>query len=342
MRLGITPQMSIRVAGLHSCTVVRTPSGDSSVYQLFRGFREWCPSSCVLFNVTHNLVLQSLKHQFRELGVRFDAVGPSGHCESKSLELVSFADDTTGVTHVSGQPHVETAICDTLRQLGHKAHPDKFERLAARLNAACGTSTVRFLGHHTGADGSTREDTKQRLASARQIWWKLKKQSRSSVCHSVFVVGFLNPQCSRVSYTVQKYAPSRSHRHWVFAGKCIRHLYHRKCYTSVLTYMKEKHLTMTDLRCELGLKDVERSFAQRQCSYLGHLVRLPSDRVERSVLSLSMGTLSAASTPQGNMFSRQVRRHSEVPEEQWELEWVTFAGAGREEPDRGGAWRRAS
>ena len=85
-----------------------------------------------------------------------------------------------------------TAISNTLRKLGHKAHPDKFERSAAHsqaahLNADCWTPAVRFLGHYIDADGSTREDTKQRLASARQIWWKLKKKFQSSVCHCVFV-----------------------------------------------------------------------------------------------------------------------------------------------------------
>ena len=162
-----------------------------------------------------NLVSQSLKRQFKELGIRFHAVDSSGHWESKPLGVVSFADDTTGVTRVSGQPYVETAISDTLRQLGHKAHPDKFERSAAdsqgaHLNADCWTPVVRFVGHNIDADGST-------LASASQIWWKLKKKFQSSVCHSVFVVGFLQPRCSRVSFMVQKHVLSQS-QHSIVSG----------------------------------------------------------------------------------------------------------------------------
>ena len=40
--------------------------------------------------------------------------------------------------------------------------------------------------------------------------------------------------------------------------------------------------------------------------------------------------------------TRQVMRNSEVPEELWDSEWATFAGAGPEEPDRGAARRRAT
>ena len=121
----------------------------------------------------HNLVLQSLKRKFKEPGVRFDAVGSSGHWESKSLEVVSFADDTTGVTHVPGQPQLDTAMSDMLRQLCHKAHPDKCECLAAHsqaahLNAACWTPAVRFLGHDIDAmEGPERTPNNVSLQRAR-------------------------------------------------------------------------------------------------------------------------------------------------------------------------------
>ena len=65
---------------------------------------------------------------------------------------------------------------------------------------------------------------------------------------------------------IRSFSRPELHRYWVFVGKCIRYLYHRKCRTGVLTQMKEKHLTMTDLRCELGLEDVKWYITQRQCS----------------------------------------------------------------------------
>ena len=103
---------------------------------------------------------------------------------------------------------------------------------------------------------------------------------------------------------IRSFSDQELHRHRFFVNKCVRYHHHRKCRIGVLTYMKEKHLTMTDIRCQLGLKDVEWYIAQRQCSYLGHLVRLPSERIERSVLS----KVSVASTPQGRSFGNVCAR----------------------------------
>ena len=133
--------------------MVRTPSGDSSAHQLARGFRKGCPSRCVFFNVMHNLVSQSLKRQFKEPGNRFDAVGSSGHCESKSLGVVSFADDTTG-SPTSQQSLTRSARWVTwLTQRTSNASAAHSQ--AAHLITACWTLAVRFLGHDIDADGST-------------------------------------------------------------------------------------------------------------------------------------------------------------------------------------------
>eukprot|EP00959_Pyramimonas_sp_CCMP1952_P404863 8485193-Pyramimonas_sp.AAC.1 len=47
------------------------------------------------------------------------------------------------------------------------------------------------------------------------------------------------------------------------------------------TWMKGR-ATTTDIKLELGLHDVEYYIVHRQGSYLGHLARLPPDRLEQA------------------------------------------------------------
>ena len=69
--LGVPTKMVTRLMGLHTQTeyVVRTQAGDSKPYKLLRGLREGCPSSCIVFNLLHNVVLRVLKKKM--LGVQF-------------------------------------------------------------------------------------------------------------------------------------------------------------------------------------------------------------------------------------------------------------------------------
>jgi hypothetical protein len=96
------------------------------------------------------------------------------------LQVLAFADDTTGITCARYQEDVERLIIDILARHGMKAHPGKLERLIAGsppddLDGKW-SKAVRYLGILVDMDGSTASDTAARLRAARAVSRKLWKQ----------------------------------------------------------------------------------------------------------------------------------------------------------------------
>jgi hypothetical protein len=151
------PNMSMEVAGavltalgfnaldvkelqdLHLLTeyTVKTDLGNSGLYSLLRGFREGCPSSCVCFNIVHNVALYLLQQKlpkslhFQPAGAgkrtRQSSKQPSTSAvadpnavtlggerrkwcpasKSIAINLVGFADDSTAISRLSQTAAVE-------------------------------------------------------------------------------------------------------------------------------------------------------------------------------------------------------------------------------------------
>ena len=71
-KLGLPPRMMNTIQRLNRKTLylVRTRMGDCATYRFRRGLREGCPSSCVVFNLFHNLALLKLQQNLSEYAVR--------------------------------------------------------------------------------------------------------------------------------------------------------------------------------------------------------------------------------------------------------------------------------
>lgn len=364
------PEAFIQVLqGLHESTqyAVRTGMGDSAVYELARGLREGCPTSCVLYNLVHNVALWLLLHkQTFNSGVAIASRIPRPLPRSREeppddemlqmiLKVIGFADDTTTPTRYLEAEATERGVRELFASLGETVHPGKTERIRAQpwsQDAPPGfVKSVRLVGGWLDCDGGAREDTSRRIKAARLVWRKVWKQLprlglsdkvKGRVLEATVVACLL--YCSEVRAFTQKD---------LTAYRCLLN-----SITRGVTYKRSRgglramrgHQTMTDLRLELGMEDVEVYIVKRQLAYLGHVARYPVSRPERLALGLWLQPESAQPTlPQAarrltlrdQLWQRvqELMRHSGKDEATWPTEWMIIAESKRHGPD---LWRRLS
>eukprot|EP00959_Pyramimonas_sp_CCMP1952_P121508 2540742-Pyramimonas_sp.AAC.1 len=148
---------------------VKLGHGTSSTYQLFRGLREGCASSCGLFNVYHNYSLRELLDNLP--GVRLQcstrlrcAMGrrpwrDPGAVAQRVFRAMGFADDTSSWTDAQRLEATRRMVFDTLGDRGEEVHPGKGEFLQTGVYDENGElpagfhRAVRVLGAWVDTDG---------------------------------------------------------------------------------------------------------------------------------------------------------------------------------------------
>ncbi|CAK0895742.1 unnamed protein product [Prorocentrum cordatum] len=171
---GVPPLVVQLLEHLYSDTVYRcrNATGISDEYQLYRGLREGCPSSCTVYLLYHNAVLQDYCRVVDaedsgptvKFATRLGAQGQNG--EPVSLEntgaaqfrrigdqwreqlarLACFADDTTLIERESTIQKRRLLVTRVLADWKEKVHPGKWQLLRARHRDET-TPSVTLEGH---------------------------------------------------------------------------------------------------------------------------------------------------------------------------------------------------
>ena len=192
--LGLPPRMMNTIQRLNRKTLylVRTRMGDSATYRFRRCLREGCPSSCVVFDLFHNLALLKLQQNLSEYAVRVAGSiarpllrrgaelreARDDDWREVMLSVLGFADDSDVLCRKSGAAKVEEITVQKLSEVGEEAHPGKTERMVAGVRddelPKGFSAAVRFLGPWIDMNGGCVTDTAMRLERAREVWRKVK------------------------------------------------------------------------------------------------------------------------------------------------------------------------
>ncbi|CAE7804986.1 unnamed protein product [Symbiodinium sp. CCMP2592] len=323
------------------------------------GFREGCPSSPVCFSVFHNFAIRGflqLRKKHGDEGLRL-SIKPGGplntrkalskkpeHDEVMRLLAVLFADDTTGLTRLSHLDAFEKDMQDALELYEEKLHPGKTHRLRAGHLPGPRSKfddAVRFLGVWLQWDGGHDRDTHERLTAASRVWGQLSRQlprlglavwQKGQVVNAT-VVNCLLFGCERRTYTSKQLSKFQS-----FLNRITFLICGQRRRT-----MSDDQLTLADLRKKCGILPVRHVIETRQLQYLGHLARLPPERLERQALWSSLwpeaewkGKKTGPTLRQAYWrLLRQIMAFSSVPAFAWSQRWIDVAA----EQD-GTTWRR--
>mmetsp|Transcript_102993 Transcript_102993/g.296578 ORF Transcript_102993/g.296578 Transcript_102993/m.296578 type:complete len:1838 (+) Transcript_102993:1524-7037(+) len=353
-RSGVPGRMCRRIEGFHRLAryQVWTSEGLSEPFRMQRGFKEGCPSSPVTFNYYHSHSTAAFYRRARLLdplpGVRghVDTSLPIGRRVRRlpeewaqlpqwELLLLLFADDTTLVTRESGWEAVEELLLTTLARWGEDVHPGKTERLRAGSPAdEQFSSHARFLGGWLAADGSQSEDTRRRIAAAERIWRRLFQQlPRLRLSPSMLGLVIRCTVVACMMYGLEARAVHGEHLRQMqcFMNKVVMGLSGQR-----RREMHDDQLTLQDLRRRFGLDLVSTTLAWHQQRFIGHLARLPPERLERQALWLALSPESslprgraggAAITTRGQLWRRveEVLSALRVPCDEWRSTWLDVA-----------------
>ena len=364
-RLGFPPLLLRQLHGLHDLAqyAIQTKAGNGRTYTNKRGFREGCPSSPACFNVFHTYPLQQFISERRtqqggaplrgglQWGKPFNKVTRPKSARESDLQVhldeVLFADDTTIFTTVENHRADEAHLRQVLATWGEDLHADKTERIPLGITPAEAEqhhnipahtlqTEAKFLGAWIRHDASQRTDTDKRLNRARLIWNKLWSQLRrlnipqhtkgqlfnstvmASLCYSAEARGFTQGELRRMQ---------------VFVNNCIFGLLQVQ-----RREMHDNKLTMVDLWRKAGIPSVAMEIGRRQLRWLGHVARMPDDRLEKQSLWLWLYTSEQPHqgrrrTAQGTLDTNRalwaklqdLRKTLNIEEAGWSREWIRRA-----------------
>ena len=175
-----------KVKGKEGCSEPWYPQG---------GLREGCPTSPILFNMYHQVVMDTAERRRGEIaGEGRREVGIPGHCvpgsrlpgklwekfnsEARSHHFTSslFADDTTLLGEEKEMQAAVRKIKETMEEFEEKNNSSKEEKM---IFGDMFWERTRMLGCWMG----NTEDLKQRKARAGKAWFKVKQQLKRSTLH---------------------------------------------------------------------------------------------------------------------------------------------------------------
>ena len=262
--------------------------------------------------------------------------------QKHALSLVCFADDGTLLARGHNYAELEALLCQTLADWKETVKPQKTKRLmigrSSRELDHSFADSAKLLGSWFQDTGSYQLEDDKRLERARAVWRSLYFQLprfgvsvkiKGRVVQAAVVMSSLYSTESRI-------VPGKTIRKWqTFLNTVARGITGRR-----LRDMQGQ-LTMADVRREAGLDSISTYISVGQLRYLGHIARLPSDRLEKILL---FSWLPQESTLPASKVAPSTRRHlwqllknaMEVSQvDSWEARWMDIASA-----EGGAVWSR--
>ena len=299
-RYGIGERALRILQDLHESTLykVRGNDGVSEAWVPARGLREGCPSSPILFNIFHQVVMRlGAKARKRkaieldlEVGIAInwvpgsffpgESLAEKHNSESKRrrIDKELFADDTQLIGSKKEMTSGLKAVKDQMSRFEERNNDDKEEELIFGTDES---NEIRILGSYLGPA----EDVRQRLKRAGAAWVKIKSRLKGSKLSK-------NTQARVVEACVESTALFDSQaRTWQVRevkklqsslDKIYRYIWSRKI-KPPLIQMQEDSKNMQDVRNELGVKSVRVKIEKRCLERIGHIMRMDDTRMVKAV-----------------------------------------------------------
>ena len=336
----------------HTSFLIRTRQGDSEPFTAQKGFREGCPSSPCLYNMYHTIPINQLVHDAATTtgpaGLAL-ACGPARPFHKRlrrtpkqwqSADLVEvyhlfillFADDTTALCRQSQVQTIETLAAKVLKAWGETIHPDKTERILLNQTIPDNfAESLKFLGVVFDCKGGVIHDTKNRLNRANILWKKVYSQlprlglglSVQSKLVQATVLASLLYGCE-----TRPFSQADIRKYQVFQNRMVFGLTRQR-----KRNMQTDQVTLSDLRQQLGLPTVAALIGRRKLTFLGHIMRKPSDAIERKIIfSWLQPENSLPAHKRGHQLRHQfwklleeVRLLTAEPSNTWDTRWIVLA-----------------
>ena len=286
---------------LHETTTycVKSQHGVSSSWTPERGLREGCPTSPMLFNLFHQMVIEIAERKRRQLGNQNgQKVGiewnwlPGGKLPSNNqygrynsetqktnITMSLFADDTTILGTREELPRGCEAIKEVMTSFEEKNNESKEEKLVFGESSSHG---IRMLGSWMNPN----VDVQNRIKRAGFLWGRvrprlvksiLSKRQKALVTQTCVESGLLfdaavRPWQKREMKKLQQWMDKRYRYTWS---------HHKE---APLRTMQRTGQNMQDIRNLLGIRSVQWKIEKRSLQRIGHVMRLNDDRpVKRAV-----------------------------------------------------------
>ena len=250
----------------------------------------------------------------------------------------------------------EAHLQGVLGKWGEELHPGKTERVPlglsvqdaahlARVDPQTLNTEAKLLGAWITHDASQSVDTAKRTQRAKQLWSKLWKQAhRLTLPAKTLGKLFESAVMSTMLYSAECRAFTKQEikRMQTFVNHCTLGMLNVR-----QRRMHDEEVTMVDLRRRLGIPSVTVAIGVRQLRWLGHVARLPDERLEKQALWLwrehhgpgrrsrrkrCRGTIDTAA----GLWSvlQDFQQTLGLPPQTWSTQWVLRAQSGN-----GKVWR---
>ena len=253
---------------------VRTENGDTRFFKIMSGVKQGCVLSPFLFVIVMDYILR----QSSGIGVKIS---------SRLISDLDFADDVVLLEEAKLRLQLLLdAIDEKAEKMGLAVNVSKTKSMATSdspLILKCKNKTIeqvkefKYLGSWIEYDGEIANEIKRKIGQATSAFSKLKPVWRSSKYSMRLKLRLLNSnvmsillyasECWKLNTQLEK-------RVLAFENMCLRR---------ILNISWQEKVTNIEVRRRTGQPLVTDLLKRRRWTYLGHVLRMPEDRLPNTV-----------------------------------------------------------